>query len=56
MRARGESVRAKDRDGLAGLHEERLVVIQSLQGADEGPEALPVAGSLAGTAVDDEVL
>jgi hypothetical protein len=49
-------VRAEDRDGLARLDEEGLVVAQALQGAHDGPEALPVTGGLAGTAVDYEVL
>ena len=41
---------------LARLHEHRLVVGQRRQRAHEGVVGLPVAGRLAGAAVDDEVL
>ena len=43
-------------DRLAGLHEHRLVVGQRGEGPHEGVVRLPVAGRLAGAAVDDEVL
>ena len=43
-------------DRLAGLHEHRLVVGQRGEGAHEGVVGLPVAGRLAGAAVDHEVL
>ncbi len=53
---RRPGVRAENRDGLAGLDEEGLVVVEALQGAHDRPEALPVTGGLARTAVDYEVL
>src|ERR687898_461727 len=43
------------RDGLAGLHQQGLVVVQTLQRAHDGPEAVPVAGGLASATVHDEV-
>ena len=46
---------SEDGYGLARLHEQGLVVVEALQRADDGPEALPVAGRLARPAVDDEV-
>ena len=52
---RGPRVRPEDGYGLARLHEQGLVVVEALQRADDGPEALPVAGRLARPAVDDEV-
>src|SRR5918995_329727 len=54
--ARREGVGAEDRDWLARLHKEGLVIVEALQGAHDGPEALPVAGCLARAAVDDEIL
>ena len=45
-----------DPDRLAGLHEHRLVVGERGEGPDEGVVGLPVAGRLAGAAVDHEVL
>ena len=48
-------VGAHDADRLAALHEQRLVVVQRGQGADDRVVRLPVAGGLAGAAVDDEV-
>ena len=43
-------------DRLAGLHEHRLVVLERAQRAHQRVVRLPVAGRLAGAAVDDEVL
>ena len=54
--ARGVVVRAEDADRLARLHQQRLVVVERVQGADDGVVAVPVAGGAAGAAVDDEVL
>ena len=56
MRTRGASgcVR-KPPDGLARLHEQRLVALESAELADDDVEALPVPRRLAGAAVDDEV-
>ena len=41
--------------GLAGLDDERLVVAERLEGFDDGPIAIPVAGGPSRPAVDDEV-
>lgn len=43
-------------DGAAGLDEHRLVLLEPLEGADHGVEGAPVAGGLAGAAVDDELV
>ena len=48
-------VGAHHADGLAGLHEHRLVVLEVAQGPHEGVVGLPVARGLAGAAVDDEL-
>ena len=52
--ARGQFVRAEYAYRLAALHEQRLVVFQALERLDNLVEAGPVAGGLAGAAVDDE--
>ncbi len=49
-------VRAHDADGLARLHQHRLVVAQRGERADHRVERAPVAGRAAGAAVDDEVV
>ena len=49
-------VGAEDRDRLARLDEERLVVGEAPQLADDRVERLPAAGRPAGPAVDDEVV
>ncbi len=49
-------VRLEDADRLAGLHEHRLVALEVRQRAHHGVEAGPVAGRLAGAAVDDELV
>ena len=54
--ARRVGVGPEDADRLARLHEQRLVVLQRAQAADDRVEALPVARGLADAAVDDEVL
>ena len=54
--ARRPLVGAEDADGLARLHEQRLVGLEVLERAHDRVERLPVAGGLAGAAVDDEVL
>ena len=54
--ARRIFVGLEDADGLAGLDEERLVVFEFLEGADDGMEAVPVSCRLARAAVDDEVV
>ena len=54
--ARRPLVGREDADRLARLHEQGLVVAQALQGGHDGVEGLPVAGRLAGAAVDHEVL
>lgn len=45
-----------DADRAAGLDQHRLVLLQAAQGADHRVEAVPVAGGLAGAAVDDELV
>ena len=54
--ARRPLVRAEHADGLARLHEQRLVGLEALERAHDRVERLPVAGGLAGAAVDDEVV
>ncbi len=54
--ARRPLVGLDDADGAAGLHEQRLVVLERAQRAGDRVEGGPVAGGLAGAAVDDEVL
>jgi hypothetical protein len=49
-------VRAKFADGLAGLDEQRLVVLEVPELADDDVERVPRARGFAGPAVDDEVL
>ncbi len=41
--------------GLAGLNDERLVVAERLEGFDDRPIAIPVAGGPSRSPVDDEV-
>ncbi len=53
--ARRPLVRAEHADRLARLHQQRLVVGERLEGADDRVVRLPAAGRLAGAAVDDEV-
>ena len=52
---RSPGVGPEDGYGFARLDQQRLVIVEALQGADDGPEALPVSGGLARPAVDDEV-
>src|SRR4029077_8699686 len=54
--ARRAGVRAEDGDGLARLHEQRLVVIERAEGGDDRVEAAPVARRLSRAAVDDEIV
>ena len=54
--ARRPLVRAEDADRLARLDEHRLVVLQRGERAHHRVEARPVAGGLAGAAVDDELV
>ncbi len=54
--ARGELVGPQDADGLAALHQQRVVGGHGAQRLDDRVEAAPVAGRLAVAAVDDEVL
>ncbi len=49
-------MRAEHADRLARLHQQRLVVGERLEGADDRVVRLPAAGRLAGAAIDDEVL
>ena len=49
-------MRPEDADRLARLDEQRLVVGQVAQLADDGVERLPVARRLARPAVDDEIV
>ena len=54
--ARRARVRPEDADGLAALDEQRLVVAEVEQRADERAQALVVPRRLARAAVDDELL
>ena len=54
--ARRIFVRAKNADGLAGLHEKRFVVVQAAQRSDDGVKTIPVARGLARAAIDDQIL
>jgi hypothetical protein len=54
--ARRVRVRAEAPDGLARLHEQRLVVPELLELADDHVEGRPRARRFAGAAVDDEVV
>ncbi len=54
--ARGPLVGLHDADRAAGLDEHRLVLLEGAQGADHRVEGAPVAGGLAGAAVDDELV
>jgi hypothetical protein len=49
-------MRAEDRDGLAGLNQERLVVLEAAQRVDDRVERGPGARGLAGAAVHDQVV
>ena len=54
--ARRPRVRPDDPDRLAGLDEQRLVVGEAPELADDGVEGVPAAGRATGPAVDDEVV
>ncbi|MEY9488179.1 hypothetical protein RKD26_003973 [Streptomyces calvus] len=54
--ARRPLVGLHDADGTAGLDEHGLVLLEGLQRADHGVEGAPVAGRLAGAAVDDQLV
>ena len=54
--ARRIVVRTKNRDRLARLHQQRLVVLEQAKGVHDGVVALPVASGAAGSAIHDEVL
>ena len=49
-------VGAQHADWTTGLHEQRLVALEVGEGTDDGLEAAPVAGRLAGAAVDHELV
>jgi hypothetical protein len=49
-------VGAEHADRLSGLHEERLIVLQALEGRDDRVESLPRARGAAGAAVHDELV
>ena len=53
--ARRVAMRAEDADRLAGLHEQRLVVLEPLQRLDDFVIAVPVARGAADAAIDDEL-
>ena len=48
-------MRAKNSNGFAGLHQQRFVIFERAEGIDDGLIAIPVAGRLATSAVDDQV-
>ena len=49
-------VRAEDADGLAGLHDQGLVVVELLQRRDDGVEGRPAPGGAARAAVHDQIV
>ena len=53
---RRPDVRAEDADGLSGLHQHCLVVLERLQCANDRVERFPAARGPSGAAVDDEVV
>ena len=54
--ARGPFVGAEHADRLAGLDQQRLVVLELLQVLDDRVVGIPAAGGAAGAAVDDELV
>ena len=54
--ARRPGMRAEDGDRLAGLHEERFVVLEPAQRGDDRVERRPDARGAARAAVDDEIV
>ena len=46
---------AKYADRFAGLHQQRLVALQPLQGRDDAVETLPIARRAADAAIDHEL-
>ncbi len=54
--ARRASVRFKNGNGLAALHDQRLVVLQPAQRANDRIEGLPRPCGAAVTAIDDQIL
>ena len=53
---RGPFVRSQDTDGLAGLDQQGLVVLEVLERFDDRGVGVPAPGGAAGTAVDDELV
>ena len=53
--ARRVGVRAEDADRLAGLHQQRLVVVEVAQRLEDGVVAFPVARGAADAAVHDQL-
>ena len=53
--ARGVGPGAEYRDRLAGLDQQGFVVLECFERADNGMEAIPVAGGSAGAAVHDKL-
>jgi hypothetical protein len=49
-------MRAENADGLAGLHEQRFVVLERLQRPDDRVKRRPAAGGAAGAAVDNQIV
>jgi len=49
-------VRRKDADRLAGLDEQRLVMLERRERAHDGIECGPITGRLSRSTVDDEVV
>ena len=54
--ARRAGMRLEDADRLAGLHQQRLVVRQRLERADDRVVGVPRSRRLAGAAVDDQIV
>ena len=54
--ARRPGMRAEDGDGFAGLDDQRLVVLEAMQSADDGVEGVPAASGATGAAIDHEIV
>ena len=48
-------MRAEDCDRLSRLHDQRFVVLEPLEGGDDGVEGSPAARGASRSAVDDEI-
>ena len=54
--ARRVPVRFKDGDRFAGLHQQRFIIFEILEGLENRIETFPIACGLPASSIDDEVL